>query len=131
VHGADAPGPRDSAGGGAEGRGSGVGGFKSFPFRLGARLHERWPPRSFSRRLKGDAQFQHMMKEVRGNVWRGRPSRGSLNPATGPLPARRGQPPQLPRFGVSLEEFLCSGGFPGAAPLTSDVDRWAAHIVTL
>lgn len=31
-------------------------------------------------------------------------------------------------FGLTLEEYLCFGGYPGAAPLVDDFDRWAAYI---
>ena len=31
-------------------------------------------------------------------------------------------------FGLSLEEYLYFGGYPGSAPLMEDVDRWAAYI---
>ncbi len=31
-------------------------------------------------------------------------------------------------FGVTLEEYLYHGGYPGAAPLMGDVDRWGAYV---
>lgn len=31
-------------------------------------------------------------------------------------------------FGLSLEEYLYFGGYPGSAPLMDDVERWAAYI---
>lgn len=31
-------------------------------------------------------------------------------------------------FGLTLEEYLCFGGYPGSAPLVDDFGRWAAYI---
>jgi predicted AAA+ superfamily ATPase len=31
-------------------------------------------------------------------------------------------------FGWSLEQFVCFGGYPGAAPLASDFDRWGHYV---
>lgn len=31
-------------------------------------------------------------------------------------------------FGMTLEEYIYYGGYPGAAPLISDTDRWSQYI---
>ncbi len=32
-------------------------------------------------------------------------------------------------FGFSIEQFLCFGGYPGAAPLTDDPERWRRYVL--
>ena len=31
-------------------------------------------------------------------------------------------------FGMSLEQYIYYGGYPGAAPLINDYDRWSQYI---